>query len=127
MFLHHVPMKAFNVRELKNNPSEAVRAAQDGVVVVLNRDTPVVVMLNVDDQELVKCGARAAIGMALFRDNAVTLAKAARIASIPLVDFMLHASAQGIPVLRGNAQTLDEDLGDFREWKKRQSSATPGR
>jgi predicted HTH domain antitoxin len=120
-------MKVVNVRELKNNPSEAMRAAVDGPVIVLNRDTPMVVMLNANETEVEKHGVRVAIAIALYRDDAVTLAKAARIANMPLVDFMMHASAQGIPILKGNAQTLDEDLQNFGAWKKRQSSPTPGR
>ena len=113
-------MKAVNVRELKNNPSAAMRAAKDGPVIVLNRDSPEVLMLNAKDPELEKHGASVAIAIALYRDDAVTLAKAARIAKMPLVDFMAHASAQGIPVLKGDARTLDEELLNFRQWKKRQ-------
>jgi predicted HTH domain antitoxin len=120
-------MKVFNVRDLKHNPSEAMRAAKKEVVVVLNRDSPEVVMLNANDPELERLGARVALALALYRDNAVTLAKAARIANMPLVDFMKHASAHGIPVIKGDAESLQEELRNFAEWKKRASSRTRGR
>lgn len=113
-------MKAVNVRELKNNPSAAMRAAKEGPVIVLNRDNPEVLMLNAQDPEFERHGTYVAIAIALYRDDAVTLAKAARIAKMPLVEFMAHASAQGIPILKGDAKTLDEELLNFRQWKKQQ-------
>ena len=113
-------MKAVNVRELKNNPSAAMRATKNGPVIVLNRDNPQVLMLNAQDPDFERHGTNVAIAIALYRDDAVTLAKAARIAKMPLVDFMAHASAQGIPILKGDAKTLDEDLLNFRRWKNQQ-------
>ena len=113
-----VAMKAVNVRELKNNPSAAMRATKVGPVIILNRDSPEVLMLNAQDPDLERHGTNVAIAIALYRDDAITLAKAARIAKMPLVDFMAHASAQGIPVLKGDAKTLDEELLNYRQWKK---------
>ena len=39
-----------------------------------------------------------------------------KIAGIPLVDFMLHVSHEGIPVIRGNAKSLREDLKNLEAW-----------
>ena len=41
-------MDAVNVSGLKNNPSEALRLAQKGVVVVMNRNSPDALMVGVD-------------------------------------------------------------------------------
>lgn len=127
LFLHNVPMKAVNIRELKNNPSEAVRAAKAQPVVVLNRDTPEVVMVLANDPDLERLGARVALAVALYRDDAVSLSKGARIAAIPLEDFMAHVSARGLPVIKGSAGTLQEELENLAQWRKQQSSPTPGR
>lgn len=45
-------MKAVNVRQLKNNPSEALRMARKQPVVVMNRDQPEAVLFHLDDEGL---------------------------------------------------------------------------
>ena len=45
-------MKAFSVRELKNNPSVALRAAREHPVIVLNRNQPEAVLIHLDDESL---------------------------------------------------------------------------
>lgn len=58
MFLHleGTIVKSVNVRELKNNPSEALRQARDGLVVVMNRDKADALLVHLDDDKLlVQC------------------------------------------------------------------------
>ena len=47
----------------------------------------------------------------------MSLGRGAKIAGIPLVDFMLHVSHEGIPVIRGNAKSLREDLKNLEAWR----------
>jgi hypothetical protein len=75
-------VKAVNVSQLKNNPSEVLRLAREGVVVVMSRDRP-------EDEELLdEPGVRTALAVALFKDGSLALGRAAKLADIPLVDFM---------------------------------------
>jgi predicted HTH domain antitoxin len=60
---------------------------------------------------------RLALATALYRSESVSLARGARIAGMPLVDFMLHVSHEGIPVIRGNAKSLREDLENVEAWR----------
>ena len=63
-------MKSVNIRELKNNPSDALRLAREGVVVVMNRDTPNAVLVHLDDEQLLSMpGVRLALATALFREG----------------------------------------------------------
>lgn len=113
-------MKSVSVRELKNNPSEALRMAREGVVIVTNRDEPEAVLMHLDDESLLNvAGVRAALAVALYRSEALSVARAARVAEMPLVDFMQHVSRLGIPVVRGDAQTLREDIEDLHAWLER--------
>ena len=42
-------MRAFNIRQLKNNPSTALRAAhEDDMVVVMNRDNPTALLVDLE-------------------------------------------------------------------------------
>ena len=104
-------MKTVNVRQLKNNPSDALRMARKAPVVVMNRDHPEALLFHLDDQGLLgEPGVRLALATALYRSESVSLGRGARIAGTPLADFMLHVSQEGIPVIRGNRRTLREDL-----------------
>lgn len=84
-------------------------------------------MVLANDPDLERLGARVALAVALYRDDAVSLSKGARIAAIPLEDFMAHVSARGLPVIKGSAGTLQEELENLAQWRKQQSSPTPGR
>ncbi|MEE9354350.1 MAG: prevent-host-death protein, partial [Methylococcaceae bacterium] len=42
-------MRAFNIRQLKNNPSTALRAAhEDDMVIVMNRDNPTALLVDLE-------------------------------------------------------------------------------
>lgn len=113
-------MKVVNVRQLKNNPSEALRMARKHPVVVMNRDQPEAVLFHLDDEGLLgEPGVRLALAVTLYRNESLSIGRAAKIAGMPLVDFMQHLSDQGIPVIRGNAKTLREELKNLEAWRKR--------
>ena len=114
-------MKTVNVRQLKNNPSDALRMARKAPVVVMNRDQPEALLFHLDDQGLLgEPGVRLALATVLYRSESVSLGRGARIAGLPLADFMLHVSQEGIPVIRGNAKTLREDLKNLDAWRAKQ-------
>lgn len=122
-------MKAVNVRELKNNPSESLRMAREGPVVVLNRDTPEGLLISLSN---VNPGAeedvRVLLAIALLRDRALPLARAARVAGVSLEDFMEQASRAGVPVLAGTAESVETDVKAATKWMtKHRSSVTQGR
>ena len=111
-------MKTVNVRQLKNNPSEALRMARKAPVVVMNRDRPEALLFHLDDEGLLgELGVRLALATALYRSESVTIGRGARIAGIALADFMQHLSHEGIPVVRGNAKTLRENLKNLEAWR----------
>ena len=102
-------MKAVNVRQLKNNPSEAL-------------------LVHLDDQKLLRePGVRAALATALFRSESLSLGRAARLAGMALDEFIQHVSRIGVPVVRGSVSSLREDAAGIAAWRKKSSSATPAR
>src|SRR3972149_10479171 len=104
-------MKSVNVRQLKHNPSNALRMARKAPVVVMNRDQPEALLVHLDDEGLLgEPGVRLALATALYRSESVTLGRGAKIAGIPLADFMLHVSREGAPGIRGSARTPREDV-----------------
>lgn len=112
-------MKAVNVRQLKNNPSEALRAAREHPVVVLNRDHPEALLVHLDDDSLLaEPGVRRALATALFREESLSLGQAARFSGLSVAEFMQHVSRQGIPVVRGTPASVSEDAQTVAQWRK---------
>jgi prevent-host-death family protein len=110
-------MKAVSVRELKNNPSDALRMAQTDVVVVTSRNRPEAVLVHLDDDKiLAEPGVRTALAVSLFKNDALPLGRAARLAGMALADFIQHVSRLGIPVVKGDERSLREDLDDLDAW-----------
>jgi hypothetical protein len=121
---HDVPtlrehiVKAYSVRQLKSNPSEALREARKHPVVVLNRDEPEALIVHLDDEALLSdAGVREALATALYRDGSISLGKGARVARMPVADFMRHASRLGIAVIRGSAADALSDADAIRTWQ----------
>ncbi len=110
-------MHAVNVHQLKNNPSEALRKVKDAPVIVLKRDRPAAIMLNLDDEALLsQPDVKLALATELFRCGHLSLGRAARLAGMAIVDFMHHLSARGIPVIRGTAGQAKADLEALKKW-----------
>ena len=113
-------MKTVNVRQLKNNPSDALRMARKQPVVVMNRDQPEALLFHLDDEGLLgEPGVRLALATALYKSESVSLGRAAKIAGMPLEAFMVEMGRAGIPVIRGSAKTVREDLKNVKAWRAR--------
>ena len=111
-------MKAVNVRELKNNPSAALRAARKHPIMVLNLHRPEALLVNLEsDSLLAEPEIRQALAAALYRDHCLSLGRAAQFAGIPLADFIHHVSRLGIPVVQGAAASIGEDAEAVAAWR----------
>ena len=118
-------MKAFSVRELKNNPSVALRAAREHPVIVLNRHQPEAVLFHLDDESLLsESGIRCALATALYRDRSLSLGQAVRYSGLGTAAFIQHISKLGIPVVRGTAVSVNQDAETIDAWRKDSSRQT---
>jgi len=121
-------MKAVNIRQLKNNPSAALRMARQNPVVVMNRDQPEALLVHLDDQALLaEPGVRRALATALYREESLSLGRAAQIAGLSIAEFMQHASRLGIPIFHGTASSIREEARRVESWRKKRSSPTRAR
>jgi predicted HTH domain antitoxin len=110
-------METVSVSGLKNNPSEALRMAKRGVVLVMNRDKPDALMVGIETAKVLDAkGVRPALATALFKDGHLSLARAARLAELPLGQFVSHLSRLGIPVVTGSAQDARQDMDTLEQW-----------
>lgn len=115
-------MKSVNVRELKSNPSEALRQAREGVVVVMNRDRADALIVHLDDDKLLGMpGVRLALATALYRDGNLPVGRAARLSGLTTVEFIQHLSRGGIAVVSENPAEVRRDVETLDTWLARSS------
>ena len=111
-------MKAFSVRELKNNPSAALRSARENPVMVLNRHQPEALLIHLGNNSLLsESGMRQAIATSLFRDGSLSLGLAARFSGLSVAEFIDHVSRLGIPIIAGTAETVRDDAESVEAWQ----------
>ena len=116
-------VKAVSVRELKNNPSAAIRAAHENPVIVLNRHRPEALLVHLEwDSILDEPGIRVALATALYREKSISLGRAARFSGVPLAELIQYVSQLGIPVVEGTAASVREDMDAIHKWRKSSSS-----
>lgn len=105
-------MKAVSIRELKNNPSAALRAAQaDDMVVVMNRQQPQALLVDLarlGGADL--AGLKFALAVTLFRQGNVSLGYAARIAGLSVSDMIERLGKMNVPIVQVDEQELDHDI-----------------
>jgi prevent-host-death family protein len=110
-------METVNVSGLKNNPSDALRKARHGVVVVMNRDRPDAVLVGVESVGLAdSAGVKEALATALFRDGHLSLARSARLAQMSVAEFIAHLSRLGIPAVKLDAREAEADMDTLDQW-----------
>lgn len=115
-------MQAFNIRQLKNNPSEALRAAHDNnMVVVMNRDTPTALLVDLEKLGLPNLAAvKEALAISLFRDGVISAGAAARMAEKSLPAMLTLLSNLGIPLTPVSKEEATSDMATAREWLRQQ-------
>ncbi len=113
-------MESVSVRELKNNPSVALRHARDGaMVVVTNRDAPEALLVGLEHLRVPDVKRlRIALAASLFRDGVITTGTAARIAGVDRADMFEMLSRLGIPI-DGNVNEVAQDVDVIHAWLKR--------
>ena len=110
-------MHAVNVSTLKNNPTQALKWAQTQPVVVLNRATPMAMVVGMDSLPGEKTpNARMALAVSLFKDGGLSWLQAASYANSSASDFMKHLARLGIPVIdQAEAEVLN-DVDTLKKW-----------
>lgn len=116
-------MQAVNIRQLKNNPSQALRVAhEDDMVVVMNRDTPTALLVDLEKLGVPDLAAvREILAISLFREGAISAGSAARMASKSLPDMLTLLSGLGIPLTPTSREEAASDMATARDWLQQHS------
>ena len=109
-------MHTTNVRELKKNPSLALRLAREGPVLILKGNEPDALLMHLDKSLTeTEAGMRPALAASLYSGGTVSLGKAARISGLSLGEFVAHLGSLGIEIVRRD-ETTDSETSDVSAW-----------
>ena len=114
-------MQAVNIRQLKTNPSTALAAArEDDMVVVMNRDYPQALLVDLEQLGVPDLPAvRVALAVSLFRGGSVSAGFAARVAGKPLAEMLTLLSSLGRPLTgvgKAAADGARNEMRNARGW-----------
>mgnify|MGYP000116380148 CR=1 FL=1 len=107
-----------NVRQLKSNPSTALREARGDMVVVMNRDKPDALMIGFEQLAGVPDFAhvRQAMAVNLFKDRLVSVASAAKIAGESMATMLTRLGRLGIAVVDYDEPALVQEVASAAAW-----------
>ncbi len=111
-------MQSVNIRQLKNNPSEAVRKAHDGPVLVLKGDHPEAVLMHLNTADLGNQddGLALALAVSLYKDGAMSLGRCARVAGSSISEMTSHLSRLGISITGTDLADNRTDMETLEHW-----------
>ena len=100
-------MHTTNVRELKKNPSLALRLARDGPVLILKGSEPEALLVHLDKSLAeTEAGLRPALAASLYNTGSVSLGKAAKISGLSLSEW----EAWGLRSSGGTRQRMQKPV-----------------
>ena len=109
-------MYATNVRNLKRNPSEALRHAEQEPVLIMKGNEPNALILNLKRSVAYTSEQlKPALAASLFKDRVLSLGAAAKISGLSLSEFIEHLTQLDIDLVIPDAQTAQE-LATLDSW-----------
>ncbi|TXH69631.1 MAG: prevent-host-death protein [Thiothrix sp.] len=109
-------MYATNVRELKKNPSLALRQAKDAPVLILKGDEPDALLIHLDENlSKTETGLRPALAANLYKEGVMSLGKASKLSGLAMSDFIRHLGSLGIEIVKVDETTAHETK-DLSVW-----------
>jgi len=107
---------ATNVRNLKKNPSLALRQAEESPVLVLKGNEPNAVIIHLDKTLLdAEHSVRPSLAASLFKDGTLSLGAAGRLSEMAMQEFLTLLSELGIDVVRPD-ETTGHEISDLDRW-----------
>ena len=109
-------MYATNVRNLKKNPSKALRQAEESPVLVLKGNQPNAVIVHLDKSLVeAKQSVRPSLAASLFKDGTLSLGAASRLSEMNLRAFLVFLGELGIDVVSPD-ETSSHEVEDLDRW-----------
>jgi len=103
-------MDTFTVRDLRERTGDLIRDAESGELSVITKHgRPVFVALPFDET-LIKSGVLLSLAIKLYRDEIVSLERAAKLTGMSVAQLAEELAKQNIPVVQYSADELNNEL-----------------
>ncbi len=108
-------MDTFTIRDLRERTGDLVRDAEAGKLSLVTKHGQPVFLAVPFDEMLVKEGVRINLAIKLFDENVLSTGRAAKLAGVPLAEFLKICSEQDLPVVRYEPKEIEEELKTINE------------
>ena len=105
----------FSVRDVRQRSGELLRDAADGRLALITKHGRPAILAVPFDERLLEIGVHRALALRLFEQRQVSLAQAARVAGVPLEEFIVLLGEAGIPAVDYPPEELDDEVQVARE------------
>ncbi len=106
-------MDTFTVRDLRERTGELIRDAESGELSVITKHGRPVFVAVPFDETLIKSGLLLSLAIKLYKDDVVSLSKAAKLASYSIEAFTKELAKQNIPAIQYSVDELENELKTF--------------
>src|SRR4029453_16325005 len=106
-------MGAISVEELARRPARLIEEAERGQVSVVTKDGRPLFLAVPYDERLAEEEVHLVVAVHLYEKELVSLGRAAKIAGLPLTDFIDRLAALKIPVARYSSDELSREIAEF--------------
>jgi len=107
---------ATNVRNLKKNPSLALRQAEKSPVLILKGNEPNAVIVHLDKTVIdAEQSIRPSLAASLFKDGTLSLGAASRLSDLALQEFLWFLAELGIDVVNPD-ETTGHEVENLDRW-----------
>ena len=106
-------MLSFGIRDLREKIGSYTAQAEAGSISIITRNgTPLTVNIPFDDT-LVRLGAHKALAVKLYEEGVLTLSKSAKLAEMPMDEFIAVLGSAGVSVFGYDNDDIQEELDKF--------------
>ena len=106
-------MDTFTVRDLREHTGEFIHDAEAGKLSLVTKHGRPVILAVPFNEDLLDIGLRFAIAVKLYREEILTLEKAAKLAGQLLEVFIEKLGKLGIPIVKYSSAELTKEMKDF--------------
>jgi predicted HTH domain antitoxin len=111
------PLDIFTVQDLTERSDDLLRDAEQGRLSLITKDgRPAILAVPFDDR-LLDLGIHRAMALHLFESGQATLSQSAKVAGLPIVDFLDLLGQAGIPAVDYPPDELERELEAARASK----------
>ena len=112
-------MRTFSVRDLREHTGQLIHGAEAGKLSIVTKHGNPVFLAVPFDEVLIKFGLNVAVAIDVYREKTVSLGKAAKIAKMPVEEFIEILAALNMTIVDYPAKDLDKELKIINKHKKK--------